>query len=234
LFKHFEVSDKDGNDISSRFTPLLKELFLLLLLYSQKENKGISTGLLKDILWFDKEQQSAYNNRAVNIGKLKGILDSVGKYSIISNPYIIKIEFDDDVYCDYTRIFSLLYNESLNKEQIMELISIVRRGAFLPECNYEWLDPFKAEISDRLIDNLLNLAKFPNIKDDNKLLIQIADTLFNLDSLNENALIIKCTALTNSGKRSIANITYNHFVKNYENSYNKTCPISFLDIINSS
>ncbi len=78
LFKQFEVLDKERNDISFRFTPLLKELFLILLLFSQKDSKGISTGLLRDLLWFDKELQSANNNRAVNIGKLKGILDAVG------------------------------------------------------------------------------------------------------------------------------------------------------------
>lgn len=234
LFKQFEVLDKEGKDISFRFTPLLKELFLLLLLYSQKNSKGISTGLLKDILWFDKEQQSANNNRAVNIGKLKGILDTVGGYEIISNPHNIRIEFKDDIYCDYIRIISLLSHESLNKEQILELVAIVWRGAFLPESNYEWLDPFKAEVSDKLIDNLLNLAKLPNIMGDNKLLVQIADTIFNLDSLNENALAIKCIALTNMGKRSMANISYNRFVKDYESMYGTPYVVSFSEMMKSN
>jgi len=232
LFKQFEVLDKEGNDVSSRFTPLLKELFLLLLLYSQKDSKGISTGLLKDLLWFDKEQQSANNNRAVNLGKLKGILDVVGGYEFISNPYNIRIEFKDDIYCDYIKVLSLLYNKSLNKEQIMELIAIVWRGAFLPECSYEWLDPFKAEISDKLIDNFLNITELSNIKGDNKLLVQIADTIFNLDELNEKALVLKCRALISMGKRSIANISYNRFVKDYEALYGTSYHISFAEIVN--
>ncbi|NDV79570.1 hypothetical protein [Dysgonomonas sp. 511] len=231
LFKQFEVLDKDSNDISSRFTPLLKELFLLLLLYSQKDSKGITTGLLKEILWFDKEQQSANNNRAVNIGKLKGILDTVGGYEIVTNPHNIRIEIKDDIYCDYVRILFLLRNESLNKPQIMELVSVVRRGSFLPECSYEWLDPFKAEISDKLIDNLLNLSELPNIKEDDRLLVQIADTIFNLDSLNESALAMKCIALTNMGKRSIANSSYSRFAKDYENMYGTPFPASFSEIM---
>jgi len=234
LFKQFEVLDKDSTDISFRFTPLLKELFLLLLLYSQKDSKGINTGLLKDILWFDKEQQSANNNRAVNIGKLKSILDKVGGYQIISVSSNIRIEIKEDIYCDYTRVLSLLYNKSLNKEQILELVAIVRRGAFLPECSYEWLDSFKVEISDKLIDNLLNMAELANIKDDNKLLVQIADTIFNLDDLNEKALIIKCTALINMGKSSIANISYNRFVKDYENVYGIPYPLLFSDIMKTN
>lgn len=234
LFKQFEVLDKERNDISFRFTPLLKELFLILLLFSQKDSKGISTGLLRDLLWFDKELQSANNNRAVNIGKLKGILDAVGGYEIVSNPHNIRIEIRDDIYCDYIRIISLLHNESLNREQILELVAIAGRGAFLPECSYEWLDPFKAEISDKLIDNLLNLSELPNIKEDNKLLVQIADTIFNMDELNEKALAIKCIALVNMGKRSIANISYNRFSKDYENLYAMPYPISFSEILNLS
>jgi len=231
LFKQFEVLSKEGNDISSRFTPLLKELFLLLLLYSQKDAKGINTGLLKDILWFDKEQQSANNNRAVNIGKLKGILDTVGGYEVISNPHNIRIELKDDIYCDYIRIISLLYNESLNKGQIMELIAIVGRGAFLPECSYEWLDPFKAEVSDKLVDNLLNITELSIIKDDHRLLVQIADTIFNLDPLNEKALAIKCRALIHMGKRSLANSSYNRFVKDYEILYITPYNIPFAEIV---
>lgn len=230
MFKQFEVLDKTGKDISSRFTPLLKELFLLLLLYSQKDNKGINTGVLKDILWFDKEQQSANNNRAVNIGKLKNILDTVGDYDIITTPYNIRLELKDNIYCDYVRLLSLLYNESLNKEQILELVTIAGRGSFLPECSYEWLDSFKAEISDKLIDNLIILADLPNIKEDNKLSVQIADTIFNQDNLNEKALSIKCIALVNMGKRSAANNCYNKFVKDYESIYQVQYPMSFAEI----
>lgn len=231
LFRQFEVLDNEGNDISSRFSPLLKELFLILLLYSQKDGKGINTGQLKDMLWFDKEQQSANNNRAVNIGKLKSILDTVGGYDITSTPYNIRIEFKEDIYCDYIRVLSLLRNESLNKEQISELVAIVQRGAFLPESGYEWLDSFKAEISDKLIDNLLNLTELATIRDDNRLLVQIADTIFNFDSLNEKALTIKCIALTNMGKRSLANISYNRFVKDYESVYDTPYPVSFSEIM---
>jgi hypothetical protein len=74
FFGGFQMFDEKGNDITGKFTPLLKELFLVLWLYTHKNNKGISSQKLKDLLWYDKSDKSAQNNRAVNITKLKTIL----------------------------------------------------------------------------------------------------------------------------------------------------------------
>ena len=43
LFGDFKVLDKEGNEITSLFTPKLKQLFLIILLYSQRNKNGIST-----------------------------------------------------------------------------------------------------------------------------------------------------------------------------------------------
>lgn len=232
LFNHFQVFDKEGTDISKKFSPLLKELFLILLLHSLKYKQGISTALLKDLLWFDKEPQSANNNRAVNIGKLKAILDTIGGYDLVSNNLNIHIELGDDIYCDYMLILNLLQQNSLNHEQVLTLISMTERGSFLPECNYEWIDRFKATISDSVIDNLLDLAELLNSQIDAKLIIQIADTIFNFDSLNERALILKCSALMCLGKHSLANTTYTRFVKDYQTTYQESYKVEFSDVCN--
>lgn len=42
LLGKFQVKDKEGNDISGRFTPILKSLLLLILLHSQKDERGIT------------------------------------------------------------------------------------------------------------------------------------------------------------------------------------------------
>jgi hypothetical protein len=56
LFGGFQVYNKNFEDITSYFSPLLKELFLLIFLYSFKNNKGISSEKLTEILWFDKSE----------------------------------------------------------------------------------------------------------------------------------------------------------------------------------
>jgi len=61
----FKVLDKDGDEITSQFTPKLKQLFLIILLYSQRSKNGISTQELTDILWKGHSSQSAKNSRGV-------------------------------------------------------------------------------------------------------------------------------------------------------------------------
>jgi hypothetical protein len=75
LFGDLQVFDNDGVDITKFFTPLVKELFLLILLYSIKKGRGLTSEKLNEILWFDKSAKSARNNRSVNIAKLKSLLD---------------------------------------------------------------------------------------------------------------------------------------------------------------
>lgn len=44
----FNVRDKDGNDITSNFTPRLKHLLILLILYTEKMRK---------VFWLPKQQR---------------------------------------------------------------------------------------------------------------------------------------------------------------------------------
>ncbi len=62
LFGPFEVFDKEGNDITKLFTPLLRELFLLILTYTVKDGKGIASEKLYETLWGDKPLKDARNN----------------------------------------------------------------------------------------------------------------------------------------------------------------------------
>ena len=97
--------DEKGNDITGKFTPLIKELFLVLWLYTHKNNKGISSQKLKDLLWYDKSDKSAQNNRAVNITKLKTILKQLGDFSISKKTGYWIIENNSDILVnDYSQL----------------------------------------------------------------------------------------------------------------------------------
>ena len=67
LFGCFNVRDKEGNDITSNFTPRLKHLLILLILYTEKNPQGILASKATEILWPDKEETAARNNRNVNL-----------------------------------------------------------------------------------------------------------------------------------------------------------------------
>jgi DNA-binding SARP family transcriptional activator len=231
LFGEFQVINKSGNDISKKFTPLLKELFLILLFHSQKENKAISNAALRDMLWLDKDVQSANNNRAVNIGKLKAILNDVGDYEIINNTLQLRIDLGRNISCDYYEFCDLLKEKTINKQQVIQLINIASRGSLLTECGYEWLDVFKANISDALIDTLLGFGRMIDLSKESRLIIQLSDMIFLFDPLNEEALNLKCRALIHSGKHSSAKATYTRFTKEYESLFSTPYKFSFSEVI---
>ncbi|MCQ4917106.1 hypothetical protein NE451_21890, partial [Bacteroides nordii] len=59
----FHVWDKNGIDITKSITPILKQLLILIIIYSVNNKKGISNVTLLELLWFDKMDESAQNNR---------------------------------------------------------------------------------------------------------------------------------------------------------------------------
>ena len=74
LLGTFNVRDKDGNDITSNFTPRLKSLLVLLILYTEKDEKGILTRKVTDMLWSAHritEKQKAGKARNIKEKQLK-------------------------------------------------------------------------------------------------------------------------------------------------------------------
>ena len=57
LLGGFNIIDKEGRDITVHFTPILKNLLLLILLYSENEGKGINSKNIEAILWPDKKRR---------------------------------------------------------------------------------------------------------------------------------------------------------------------------------
>ncbi|MNJ95607.1 hypothetical protein D3C87_133200 [compost metagenome] len=233
LFGDMQVFDKQGQEITKQFTPLIKELFLVILLYTIRWERGISSEKLKELLWFDKSEESARNNRSVNIAKLKSILEKIDHCMVSKETGYWKINCDfESVYVDYQQYFSIINDKKkLNKEKISELAKIIKRGSFLPNTGYEWMDQFKAEISNEIIDTYLHFANSINIGDDPELLIELANYIFYFDSINEEAMVIKCKALAHLGKHSQSKNTYENFCKEYKLLYGDDFDRSFNDVL---
>jgi two-component SAPR family response regulator len=235
LFGDMQVFDKQGQEITKQFTPLIKELFLVILLYTIRWERGISSEKLKELLWFDKSDESARNNRSVNIAKLKSILEKVDHCMVSKETGYWKINCDfESTYVDYQQYFAIIKDKKkLNKEKISELAKIIKRGSFLPNTSYEWMDQFKAEISNEIIDTYLHFAHSIAIADDPELLIELANYIFYFDSINEEAMAIKCKALVHLGKHSQSKITYENFCKEYKVLYGDDFDTSFNDMLSN-
>lgn len=232
LFGGFQVLDRDGNDITGKFSMTVKELFLLILLHSAKTEHGISTTTLQEQLWPDKDDMSARNNRNVNLKKLRGLLEEVGDVTIENNNAYLRLVISDNVVCDYHVVSRILASgNAIDNTMIEALLKHVKRGNLLPDIQSAWLDNFKSDISNRIIDMLLEYSQKLDVNRDDRILLEIADTIFNYDSINQEALVIKCSVLNKKGKYSLAKTWYDHFAKEYKSLYSESYPKTFDEVI---
>ena len=236
LFGGFQVKDKNSKDITGEFSPMLKQLFLIILLNTIKDDgKGISSVELDDTLWPNKSHDSARNNRSVMTSRLRQLFENVGSFNIESfNSYWI-VKLGDEIYCDYREALSLLRKmkkkNSRTKEDVMKLLNIVSYGEMLPNLQIEWVDSFKANFANQLIDLLLEVSRQKELAFSPVELIYLADTLLIYDILNDDALKLKCCALIKMGKNGLAMETYNSFVKQYSILFGSKYNYSFVQVI---
>jgi DNA-binding SARP family transcriptional activator len=219
LLGGFNVMNKDGNNITSNFTPILKNLLLLILLYSQTNEKGVKDNKIDNLLWGDKDSKAARNNRNVSLTRLKLLLENIGSISLFNNNGFWRINFGKDVFCDYNAAFQYIKHYKtgdIDKNELDKLLELLMFGQLLPYTQSDWVDKFKSDYSNDAIDILYNLLQSVDRTNDERLALQIADTIFLFDSLNEEALGIKCSILYNSGKKGLAKNAYDIFVKEYK------------------
>ena len=235
LFGGFQVLDKEGNNVTGEFSPLLKQLFLIILLNTLKDGKGVSSLKLRETLWFDKTQESARNNRGVMLSRLRQILEQVGVVNIENRNSFWIIEFGDDVYCDYYEVIKLMKRLKgkayLTNEDVTKLLAIISGGEMLHNLQFDWEDSFKADFSNDLIDVLLDIIQNSNLKLSPQDSINLADAIFIHDFLNEDALKLKCRTLISMRKNGLAKGVYTSFVKEYQISFGVNFKYSFEQII---
>jgi two-component SAPR family response regulator len=233
FFGGFQVIDKKSQDITTGFSRLLKELFLLILLHTYKNNKGISTEKLKELLWPKKSVKNAQNNRAVNLARLRTILSEIGVFEISKKTGYWKCVFNEsEIKSDYIDFLNLTSSKTnLTKQKIIHLIEITKRGDFLHNIKYDWLDEFKAKVSDTTIDFMVYFANQCDIKKEADFIIHLADSIFIFDDTNEDAMILKCRAQYILNKHGSAEETYKKFFKEYREMYAKEYEQSFFDIV---
>jgi hypothetical protein len=261
LFGPFEVIDKEGHDITRLFTPLLKELFLIITTYTIRNGKGISSEGLNELLWHDKAEKDAKNNRSVNIAKLKVILEKIGHCVINKESGYWQFQLlepqaspdpahepqaspdphpardpqaspDPPTTLDYRRFANLVQGHPVTDTAfIHQLLDIIKRGPFLYQTEYNWLDDIKSDISNTIIDRCLNYIQSHDIAEFPEFIIEIANCIFYFDQLNEDALAFKCKSLILIKRHTLASNTYHKFVKDYKDIYSTDFDKTLQEII---
>ncbi|MDR0844482.1 MAG: hypothetical protein LBN71_04615, partial [Tannerella sp.] len=236
LLGNFQVINKEGVDISSNFTPTTTQLFLMLLLATLKNGRGCSSKEIKRMLWDDKDDDSARNNRNVYINKLRSILKSFDEIKILNRDSYWTVSLGETVFCDYERFMVLIKmlqsGQSLNKKLLNELLDITLKGKLLPYIQQsEWIEAYQAEYTTLLIESLLAFSKRDEVKSDLMALMKIADAILLHDNIDEDAIGLKCYALFHLGKKGQALQAYNKFSVDYEELLATKHNLSFENLV---
>lgn len=234
LFGGFQVIDSEGNDITGSFTHLLKRLLLFIMLYSLRKDKGVSSQIISETFWFDKSAESARNNRAVNIVKIKSLLDKVGKATISKDTGYWKFEYDPStLFIDYADYLDIIRKEEkLTRDDIQRLLKIIDRGPFLLNTDADWLDTYKSQVSNDIIDTLADYIE--ESENEPEFILHLTNCMFTFDNASEEAMILQCRTLFKLGKHSLAKKSYAKFVKEYKILYDEEYKRSFSSILEAS
>ena len=231
LFGPFQAFSEDGVELTGLFTPLMKELLLLILIYTVRTGQGITSDELTEILWNGKSAKDAKNNRSVNLAKLKSILEKIGNCMVNKKSVYWQFQYNEaQFYLDYEQFVTLIKIHTVtDRSSITSLLKVVESGAFLAKTEYDWLDDIKAEVSNAVIDR--SLAYLKQESEDPEFVIRVTNAVFFFDRLNEEALEFKCKSLVQLRRYSLANNTYEKFVRDYRDIYGEEFYKSFNDVI---
>lgn len=232
LFGEFQVIDKTGEDITEKFTPRLKQLFLLLIIHSQEKSNGITSDEFLHIIWPSFERKKAINNRGVSISKLRHVLDLMEGVKICNHQERWKITISDGIYCDYYDCLSYLNSDLFSKrDELHSFLDTIKRGVFLIDSTYPWLDDIKGKVTNNVIDILTRLLDEFDLNQYPELVNQISDRILIADDINEDGLRYKIKALMVLSQRNQAKFLYKSFKSRYFELHKQEYTQSFENLM---
>jgi len=223
-FGGLKVIGTDGKDLSKKFSPKIKQLFVLILLNSICGRKGIGSKELSDCLWPGMSPQNAKNIRGTNIQNLKALLTSCSGIKLVFQDKLWLLEIADQYFIDYDFVETWL-NEpepadvDMLANRLPELLSILKKGTLFQNLNDSWIDLFIDRMSNQIIEYGLNLFRLLSDEKYETLLLEVAEVISINDPLNEPALRKKINILTRQGKLSLAHAVFDNFAKLYFELY---------------
>lgn len=240
LLGSFRVMSKDGTDITKTFSPMLRNIFVFLILKSSGGEEGLPQQMIDETFWIDHDYPDAINNRRVNLSKLRHTVKNINEISIKSENGIIKIDGITADNCDYVALkneLSKLKIATRNGHEINDLaslsrlISIASKGPLLPEITLEWVEDFRNDLFWRLSEILRTLDRSEIVPEILKLQIQLSNILLSYDSIDENAIGIKCRALYKLGQKGLSKQTFETFASTYKKIMDTDPDLSFKEVI---
>lgn len=231
LFGKFNLTDTEGVNHVSDLSPKIRELMLVLLLYSHKFSEGLSTEELTILLWSGFDSKKATNNRNVSVHKLRLILKELPGLELSFRNNFWKLNLDSQVDFDYKSCF--LYLKQLDNpanhssENLSNFYLLVSKGRFLPEDQYPWLDIYKERIDNEIVALLTFIIEKNQQNFSKEELINWVDLLMLFDPINEEMLQMLMKTLTDS---KLAKHYYSKFSQEYKLHFGEKFNVTFDEL----
>jgi hypothetical protein len=224
--------------VSKKFSPKIKQLFVLILLHSIGGLKGIGSKDLSDCLWPGMSAQNAKNIRGTNIQNLKALLASCTGIKLVFQDKLWLLEIADPYFIDYAFVESWLNESQLTDLEVLanrlpELLSILKKGPLFSNMNESWVDQYVDRMSNRIIEYGLNLFRLLPEGRYDALLLEVAEVISINDLLNEPALRKKINILTRQGKLSLAHSVFDNFTRLYFELYREKYSGDFKSLVDN-
>ena len=226
LFGDLTVIDRDGKDITPRFTSKLRQMFLIVL--NSLDDGGASSKKISGLLWPDKEEDKAKNLRGVTANNLRKFLVGLDGIRMVYEDGKFNLDLSPAFNCDYLEFLRLLASDDPDMDAILAIVS---RGKFLKNESDPMFDKMKAETERRVksvvtveLSRRFSLRQYENT-------VLCADILFSLDPLDDDALMYSVRALMALGDEEKAGRLYQAFITKYKKDYGEDYSTTFDSIL---
>ena len=232
LFNEFKAINNSGENITTLFTPKVKELFLFVLFYTLKNGIGAKISDINEQLWSGIDPKKIANNRAVTLNKLRKILNNIDGIEIIIQNRYLTTKINEPFFSDYVEAINLCNMVGgMSRKQLETFFVLVKKGSLLKEISWNWLDDIRGYAGNQVIDNLLNLAKI-YIKEKNlEGVDSISKRILDYDDLNEEAIYLQIWALQKANNSHLAKFNFKSFSAKYEENLGEPFSMNFEQFI---
>lgn len=225
LFGGFAAYDSNGNEITTEFPERIRHLLLLILRGGDKG--GVSSKRIHAMLWPDKDNEHAKNLRGVTMNKLRKALSGIEGVSIEYEDGYFMLKGREPFFCDYLVFQSILKDKNPDMNMLVRLLS---RGKFLLGESDPLFDKMKDDTEQQVQPVIQNEMKRRLDMKEYANAILCADIVFNIDSLDEDALKSKVQAYRLLSREDEARVCYQSFISQYKREYGEDYGISYENL----
>ena len=231
LLGEFMVFDKKGKDITYLFSPKIKQLFILILLNSKKNN-GIISKKISHLLWPDKDITKTKNIKGVTFNHLRSAMSDIEGIDLSFLNDIYCFNTNEGFFCDYFIVIDTLKKPDTEKEMlIIDNFELINRGSFLSDMPDVWLDDFKVDYEELLMNDLLPQLERLYAEENYKAVVEISKLILNIDPFNDTAIKYQLKSYRRLKGIDHSKKVYDQFVAEYKKSLGIDYPIGLEKIL---